>query len=306
MADRYDYERGYESERDRSGRPREDYGRERNRPRDDDRWRSGRGEDRGFVDRASDEVRSWFGDEEASRRRQRDEMRDYRDEQRRDDYRRGRESEYRESYGTERGYAAGEDIGRPRRSPSVSDWSSASPRDVGRGERGPYQPSGRSGSSEREQARHRGEGGELSRERDDRLAPMTYSYSMFAWIEPGPLTGLGPRGYTRSDDRIREDICDRLTRHGRIDATDVQINVRNGEVTLEGRVDSRDAKRLAEDVAESVDGVRDVINHLKANRGADETTSRMFEGSRSSHTGPDRESTGSTPGEKGGTVEKNR
>ena len=51
---------------------------------DDDRWRRGSGrwtadrddDDRGFFDRAGDEVRSWFGDEEAERRRERDMMRD--------------------------------------------------------------------------------------------------------------------------------------------------------------------------------------------------------------------------------------
>ena len=37
------------------------------------RWSSGRGDDdRGFFERAGDEVRSWFGDEEAERRRERD------------------------------------------------------------------------------------------------------------------------------------------------------------------------------------------------------------------------------------------
>jgi hypothetical protein len=47
-------------------------------------WRGGRGnpDDRGFFDRASDEVASWFGDEEAERRRREDQMRDERDEPR--------------------------------------------------------------------------------------------------------------------------------------------------------------------------------------------------------------------------------
>jgi hypothetical protein len=91
--------------------------------------------------------------------------------------------------------------------------------------------------------------------------------SSSSWSEPGPHTGRGPRGYQRSDERIREDICDRLTRHGRIDATDIRITVTKGEVTLEGTIDSREGKRLAEDVAESVDGVRDVTNHIKAQSG---------------------------------------
>lgn len=43
--------------------------------RDDDRWRDG---DRGFVDRAADEVASWFGDDDAERRRREDEGNDRR------------------------------------------------------------------------------------------------------------------------------------------------------------------------------------------------------------------------------------
>src|SRR5438270_1539338 len=50
---------------------------QRSRWRDEDRERGGR-EERGFFERAGDEVASWFGDEEAERRRREDEMRDQR------------------------------------------------------------------------------------------------------------------------------------------------------------------------------------------------------------------------------------
>jgi len=117
-------------------------------------WRSGqdygRNDERGFWDRASDEVSSWFGDEEAERRRRMDEFR-----------------------------------------------------------------------------------------------------------------GRGPKGYTRSDDRIREDVSDRLTDDWRVDATDIEIAVSSGEVTLSGTVDSRDAKRRAEDLAETISGVKNVQNNLR-------------------------------------------
>jgi hypothetical protein len=83
------------------------------------------------------------------------------------------------------------------------------------------------------------------------------------WNVPGPHAGRGPRGYQRSNERIQEDIYERLTVHGQIDATDVEVRVDNGEVTLTGQVSDRRAKRLAEDVAESVNGVRDVHNELR-------------------------------------------
>lgn len=83
------------------------------------------------------------------------------------------------------------------------------------------------------------------------------------WMMPGPMTGRGPEGYQRSDERIKEDICERLTQHGQLDASKIKINVQSCEVTLEGTVDSRGAKRMAEDAVESVSGVRDVHNQLR-------------------------------------------
>lgn len=76
-------------------------------------------------------------------------------------------------------------------------------------------------------------------------------------------SGRGPRGYRRSDERIHDDVCDRLTEDSRIDAFDIEVRVQNGEVTLSGNVKSRDEKRRAEDVAAAVRGVNDVTNELR-------------------------------------------
>jgi len=76
-------------------------------------------------------------------------------------------------------------------------------------------------------------------------------------------SGRGPRGYTRSDDRIRDDVNDRLTEDWRVDASDIDVAVSGGEVTLTGSVQSRDQKRRAEDVAESVSGAKHVQNNLR-------------------------------------------
>lgn len=79
----------------------------------------------------------------------------------------------------------------------------------------------------------------------------------------GPHAGKGPRGYTRSDDRIYEEVCDRLTEHGHLDANDISVEVKNGAVTLTGTAPDRASKRLAEDISDSVSGVRDVHNQLR-------------------------------------------
>jgi osmotically-inducible protein OsmY len=157
---RYDYPSDYPT--------RDMYGNAGNRPFDYDRSRYGRGaergyeyerdqygsgEDRGWWDRASDAVASWFGDEEAERRRRMDSQRD----------------EYR---------------------------------------------------------------------------------------------GRGPKGYRRSDERIKEDVNDRLS-EGYLDASEVEVTVQSAEVTLTGTVNSRRDKRRAEDIAESVTGVTNVENRLR-------------------------------------------
>jgi osmotically-inducible protein OsmY len=79
--------------------------------------------------------------------------------------------------------------------------------------------------------------------------------------------GKGPKGYVRSDERIREDVCDRLSDDDEVDARDITVTVKNAEVILEGTVNDRRSKHRAEDVAESVSGVKDVSNHLRARKG---------------------------------------
>ena len=79
----------------------------------------------------------------------------------------------------------------------------------------------------------------------------------------GPHTGRGPQGYQRSADSIREEICERLTRHGQVDASGIRVTVENGEAILEGTVSTRREKRLAEDILENISGIRDIHNRLR-------------------------------------------
>ena len=110
-------------------------------------------DERGFFDRASDEVMSWFGDDDASRRRQMDQREDYR--------------------------------------------------------------------------------------------------------------GKGPQGYTRSKERLLEDANERLMQDSLIDASKITVTCENNEITLDGTVNSRSAKRRAEDIVEDISGVKHVQNNLR-------------------------------------------
>jgi hypothetical protein len=98
----------------------------------------------------------------------------------------------------------------------------------------------------------------------------------------GQHKGKGPKGYQRSDERIREDIHDRLTDDHFIDASNIEVNVSNGEVSLTGTVDDRSAKRRAEDISENVSGVHNVENRLRiAGHDAERTGSREMQSGRS-------------------------
>ena len=79
----------------------------------------------------------------------------------------------------------------------------------------------------------------------------------------GLYRGRGPKNYRRSDERVREEINDRLTDNDWLDASEIDVSVVSGEVILSGTVDSRYSKRLAEDIAESVTGVSNVQNNLR-------------------------------------------
>jgi hypothetical protein len=82
--------------------------------------------------------------------------------------------------------------------------------------------------------------------------------------DPGRFGGVGPRGYKRADVRVEEEVVQRLEDAEWIDATDVEVEVADGVVTLAGEVETRAERRAAEDVAAEVAGVVDVINRLRA------------------------------------------
>ena len=78
--------------------------------------------------------------------------------------------------------------------------------------------------------------------------------------------GRGPKNYQRPDDRIREEVCERLTMDHDVDASDIEVTVSDAVITLEGSVRERHAKRIAEDICDSVRGVKDVVNNLRVTR----------------------------------------
>ena len=86
------------------------------------------------------------------------------------------------------------------------------------------------------------------------------------WLTPGPFSGLGPV-YSDAGDPTGQEVASRLTQHGQVDATNIEITIDNGEVLLEGTVNDEETKRLAQEALESVAGVSSVQNQLQVQEG---------------------------------------
>lgn len=75
--------------------------------------------------------------------------------------------------------------------------------------------------------------------------------------------GKGPKGFRPSDERLRERMCERLTDDPFIDATDIEVSVANGEVTLSGSVETRRMKYAVEDLIADFSGVNAIYNSIR-------------------------------------------
>ncbi len=268
-------------------------------------WGGRRAEDRGFLERAGDEVRSWFGDEEASRRRTRDE-REYGGErgwgerggprERWGEERRGREDDWSRSWGYTEG-ERGRGGERAAGSAGAERWGGERGWGVprggeryaergqggfgesagygGRGGYGEYYGAAAYGAGAwRSPERYGGQGqggwghGGSTQEREGWEA----GRGAMGWSRRrrGQFAGRGPRGYQRSDERIHEDVCERMAQDPDLDAGDIEVRVSNAEVTLTGSVQEREDKRRAEDIAEDVFGVKEVHNQIRVSHGLHE------------------------------------
>lgn len=73
--------------------------------------------------------------------------------------------------------------------------------------------------------------------------------------------GKGPKGYQPSDERLKDRLEEALYDDDYLDASGIEVQVKDGEVTLRGEVEDREARRRAEDLAEHVIGRHIHINN---------------------------------------------
>ena len=168
-----------------------------------------------------------------------------------------RDERLREAAARAGGFEASRAYGEPR----PRDVSGGGLRHVwgGEGERGPL-GAGAAGAS-----------GAL-----ERADPFTHDHRGLVesgYLQPGEEparrgghTGRGPKGYRWSDERLHEELCERLTADPLIDAREVEVAVDDRRVTLAGRVPVRTRRDRAEDLAAGLPGVVEVVNELRVRR----------------------------------------
>lgn len=76
-------------------------------------------------------------------------------------------------------------------------------------------------------------------------------------------SGKGPKGWKMSDERILEELSFALFHHSDLDASEIEVSVKDGVVSLRGLVQDRYSKKEAEYTVEEIPGVIDVVNELK-------------------------------------------
>lgn len=88
-----------------------------------------------------------------------------------------------------------------------------------------------------------------------------YDRGLQAWRDRGSRR-IDPKGYVRTDERVREIVCEYLA-HSGLDVSDVSVSVSEGCVTLEGTAPDRRTKHRIEDSVDACPGVRDVDNRIR-------------------------------------------
>jgi hypothetical protein len=225
--------------------------------------------DRGYMGRAADEVRSWFREDHPERRR--DTGDPQRDRRREDAGREWSPSQWNRSSGSddwraETDWREGDELGDSYGDDPRRDWGWADRgRDRETSSPGRWRDWGGAWGDERNRW---SVGNSWSGEHDGRAHQSDAPRRAEGPSSMGSrgFWGRGPKGYQRSDSRIQEDVCERLT-YSDVDAENIEVTVANGEVTLSGSVRDRWDKRQAEELVEHVPGVRDVHNHIRVQRG---------------------------------------
>lgn len=85
--------------------------------------------------------------------------------------------------------------------------------------------------------------------------------------EDGQGAGIKNGGEQPSDEAMKQDLLARLRENGDVQDSRVEVEVKDGEITLRGSVPNYLVSQMVESVANEVPGVNDVHNELEVQAG---------------------------------------
>ncbi len=94
------------------------------------------------------------------------------------------------------------------------------------------------------------------------LDQRNYGDGRTSWTA-GRATGRVGEGDNGIDERMRQDVCDRLMQLGPVDCTQIGVSVVNGIVMLEGTVPTDEFKQRVLDAVSAVAGVETIESRLQ-------------------------------------------
>ncbi len=95
---------------------------------------------------------------------------------------------------------------------------------------------------------------------------------LFGWLTAAAVAATMTIGCAQTDPGISTAVKTKLAADDTVRATDINVDTKNGVVTLKGEVPSAAAKTRALELAKATDGVRDVVDAITVTPAATPTT----------------------------------
>ena len=103
---------------------------------------------------------------------------------------------------------------------------------------------------------------------------------LFGWLTAVAVAATMTTACAQTDPGITTAVKSKLAADDTVKATDINVDTRNGVVTLKGEVPSAAAKTRALELAKATDGVRDVVDAIAVTPAAAPTTGAIDEAQR--------------------------
>jgi hypothetical protein len=107
-----------------------------------------------------------------------------------------------------------------------------------------------------------------NRKEPDRDVDLSLGNAGTSWnsgLNDRNFSGVGPKGWTLSDKKLKEKVSEVLLHSHDVDPSGLEVTVEDSIVYLKGAIRSKGMRNVAEDLVASIPGVEDVFTELTIN-----------------------------------------